>query len=81
MDYLNIPCIVTTGIATNNVGITKRYGWSSDYVEHVYYQIDITWDLLEGQHDRVIKCDYFNLTAADIYRTRVADYECQYVQK
>lgn len=75
MDYLNIQCIAATGTATNNAGITERHAWNIVYVDGAYYQIDVTWDLLDGQNDRVIKYDYFNLTTSEMYKTRVADYE------
>lgn len=75
MDYLNIPCIVAIGTATNNVGITERHAWNIVYVDGAYYHTDVTWDLLDGQNDRVIKYDYFNLTTSEMYKTRVADYK------
>lgn len=80
MDYLNIPCIVTTGTATNDAGITERHAWNIVYVENACYQIDVTWDLLDGQNERVINYDYFNLTTSEMYKTRVADYEYPMVQ-
>lgn len=75
MDNLNISCIATTGTATNNAGVTERHAWNIAYTENAYYQIDVTWDLLDGQNDRVVKYDYFNLITSEMYQTRVADYE------
>lgn len=46
MDYLDIPCIVATGIATNNAGHTERHAWNVIYIENSHYQIDVKWDLL-----------------------------------
>lgn len=75
MDYLDISCIVATGIATNNAGITERHAWNLVYIDDSYYQMDVTWDLLDGQKDWVIKYDYFNLTTQEMYQSRVPDYE------
>lgn len=75
MDYLNIPCIAAIGTATNNSGITERHAWNLVYIDDSYYQIDVTWDLLNGQKDRVIKYDYFNLTTQEMYRSRSPEHE------
>ena len=75
MDYLDIPCIVATGVATNNDGHTERHAWNLAYIGDFYYQIDVTWDLLDGENERVIKYDYFNLTSQEMYRSRIPDYE------
>lgn len=76
MDYLDIPCIAATGTATNNVGVTERHAWNLTYIDDSYYQMDVTWDLLDGQKDRVIKYDYFNLTTQEMYQSRIPD--CEY---
>lgn len=75
MDYLNIPCIAATGTATTSAGVTERHAWNLVYIDDSYYQMDVTWDLLDGQKDRVIKYDYFNLTTEEMYQSRIADYE------
>lgn len=75
MDYLDIPCIAATGTATNSAGHTERHAWNVVYIENSYYQIDVTWDLLNEYNERLIKYDYFNLTTQDMYQSRVPDYE------
>ena len=55
MDYLEIPCIVATGVATNSVGHTEKHAWNIVYIEGAYYQADITWDLLGETKGRIIK--------------------------
>ena len=75
MDYLDIPCIAATGTATNNAGHTERHAWNIVYIENAFYQIDVTWDLLNEYNDRLIKYDYFNLTTQDMYQSRIPDYE------
>ena len=75
MDYLDIPCIAATGMATNDVGVTDYHAWNLVYIDDSYYQVDVTWDLLDGHKDRVIKYDYFNLTSEEMYQSRIPDYE------
>lgn len=75
MDYLGVPCIVATGIATNEVGDSEHHAWNLVSIDHSYYQVDVTWDLLNGQNSRIIKYDYFNLTSREMYQSRIPDHE------
>ena len=75
MDYLDIPCIVATGVATNSSGKTEGHAWNVVCIGGDYYQIDVTWDLIEEKYKRVIKYDYFNLTSQEMYISRTPDYE------
>lgn len=75
MDFLEIPCITATGTAINSMGNIERHAWNIVYIEDEYYQVDVTWDLINGKNDRVIKYDYFNLTTDEMNKSRVTDYE------
>lgn len=75
MDYLGVPCIVVTGITTNESGNSEHHAWNLVSIDHSYYQVDATWDLLNGQDSRIIKYDYFNLTSSEMYQSRIPDHE------
>lgn len=75
MDFLDIPCIVATGTAVNAIGNAERHAWNIVYIEDGYYQMDVTWNLLNGRSNRIVKYEYFNLTTDEMNKSRIADYE------
>lgn len=80
MDFLDVPCIVAFGETINQSNNNGPHAWNIVNIEGDYYQLDVTWDLLEDQNSRIIKYDYFNLTSYEMYKSRIPEYkypDCQ----
>ena len=75
MDFLEIPCIVASGQTTNSGDSHGYHAWNIVSLENNYYQIDVTWDLIEEDDSRLVKYDYFNLTSSEMYKTRIPEYQ------
>lgn len=83
MDFLDVPCIVAFGETINQSNNNGPHAWNIVNIEGDYYQLDVTWDLLEDQNSRIIKYDYFNLTSYEMYKSRIPEYkypDCQHVR-
>ena len=74
MDFLDIPCIVAIGNTINQGSENSRHAWNIVQIDNEFYQLDVTWDLLEDQNDRIVKYDYFNLPDTEMVYSRIPDY-------
>lgn len=63
LDELEIPCVLVSGIATDDDGKKERHAWNYVYLKNDWYAIDTTWDdpiiIGNGKVDENIKYKYF----------------------